>query len=134
MNFYSKVCNVISNVSPIPQYLKLKNLNLRRSITKCRISAHNYACLTSKYKLPRDREFDEKCLICNVKETEEHVLLHCVKYTNLRQELFIKVDNEFQNFSIKPDVEKIKIIKEVFHGDYRLNEELGYFLMITQKN
>ena len=135
LKFYSKICMVSSEVNQIPSYLFIKNLNLRRAITKFRISAHKYACLTSKFKNPRV-EGDDKCLLCDEIESEEHVLLHCRKYD--RAKLYAKISGHFENFEEQTDPEKINTIKNILNvhsetNELGLIEELGFFLKMTHK-
>ena len=68
-----------------------------------------------------------------LKESEEHILFQCTKYSSLRAHLFIKFESEFPNFSEKFMDDKIKILGEANHGIFPLlNDELEYFLSIRQ--
>ena len=129
LKFYSKICKVNYESCQIPSYHFIKNLNIRRAITKFRISAHKYACLTSKFKNPRV-EGDDKCKLCNEIESEEHVLFHCLKYDRVK--LYAKIEEKYEKFSEKSEPEKIAIIKNILYSkDTKLIEELGFFLKIT---
>ena len=71
--------------------------------------------------------------MCDVEENEEHVFLHCAKYTNLRQNLFDKIESVFPDFKDKPQADKLKVLTTINYGNFlTLNNEIGYFLKQTQ--
>ena len=103
--------------------------------TKFRISAHGYACLTSKFKKKNAELVSHLCLCCNEEENEKHVLLSCRKYINSRKMLFNKIEQNFEGFIDNQDGHKIEVIKKINWGDdSKLNDEIGHYLKETQKD
>ena len=76
----------------IEDYLtSIRNFEQRRYFTKMRTSNHKLAIETGRYI--RQKIEDRLCVFCNQNqvETEEHMLLKCSLYSNLRKELFSKI-------------------------------------------
>lgn len=69
----------------------LRHFEQRRLFTKFRISNHQLAIETGRYyKIPRDERL---CLVCctNAMETEQHLILHCPAYSDIRSEFHSKL-------------------------------------------
>ena len=73
---------------------------LRKSLTMYRLSEHNLAIETGRHRqtwLPREERF---CQLCSKGEleTELHFLLHCEKYTEIRETFFPKIKDKCPEF------------------------------------
>ena len=86
-----KTYSSFKNEFIIEDYITLQPLKQRRQLTKLRISAHSLMIETGRYKkiAPASR----LCPLCNLNEieNEEHFLLRCPLYSNLRKSLFDKL-------------------------------------------
>ena len=70
-----------------PYLDNIHNSSIRNAFTRLRLSSHRYKIETGRWgknKIPRD---ERKCNLCNVTETEYHVLIHCPRFVNERMEL-----------------------------------------------
>lgn len=118
------------------EYLnQLKNKKHRHALTKLRISAHSLRIETGRYginRIPRDERF---CTYCetngsNALENEEHFLLDCTAYTELRNTMLNVINSECPNFSHMSSRNKIiymltsehKIARAVGKFCYEANE------------
>ena len=81
------------------KYLNLINkFDIRKSITKLRISAHKLIIETGRYsKIPRADRLCNKC-DANVLGDEIHFLLECSTFENERTKMLSVVDNKVNNF------------------------------------
>ena len=81
--FYTKI---YSNNFKIQEYLKFNcPINLRKKLTKLRISAHSLAIETGRYTNPKTPKTERFCKFCKDKiEDEHHFLFICPKYEPLR--------------------------------------------------
>ena len=69
----------------------------RSALCKFRCGVAPIRIETGRYEnLPLE---DRKCPFCNVLEDEQHVLLDCVMYTDLRSELFVKAEEAKPDFA-----------------------------------
>ena len=70
--------------------LSITNFKLRGILTKFRMSSHNLEIERGRYTKPAVPAKDRLCKVCNlgVIEDEEHVLMKCEGYENLRAEYF----------------------------------------------
>lgn len=79
----------------LEHYLELiRDFDQRRNLTKFRISNHKLAIETGRYgKIPVDERI---CIFCPSKEieTEEHMVLNCSSYSDLRSQFFQKIRSE----------------------------------------
>jgi hypothetical protein len=93
-------------------YLTLvKNIHVRKALTKIRISAHPLAIESERYCrpiIPRDQRF---CKICckQLVESEKHFLLQCEKYAELRADLFSVIHTHCPNFNTLMDSDKTDV-------------------------
>lgn len=83
------------------QYLKIQmDKKYRSALAKIRCGVAPIRLETGRYE--GLREMDRLCIHCNVIENEEHVLVTCPFYEDLRHDLFLACENEsdvFQTFS-----------------------------------
>ena len=88
----------------IQKYLDL-NLpkNLVRHLSKLRISAHTLMIEKGRYCRPKIQRNLRLCSVCNQLENEEHFLLFCKKYTDLRAKLFLDLNLDYSSLN---DIEK----------------------------
>ena len=80
----------------------VKNVNVRKNITKLRLSAHNLPIEKGRYKRPEKipphlRLCDE----CNTNMIgdEFHIIMKCNKYEQIRADFFEKMNNSEESFS-----------------------------------
>ena len=78
-----------------------QNTAHRKSFAKLRLSAHKLHIETGRYckeRLPPDKR---TCSICNNGDIEDeyHFIMVCLKYKDLRQNLFAATENLYCNFS-----------------------------------
>ena len=94
-------------------YLKhIRKLKIRRALTAFRISAHNLEIETGRYihdqtavgnsgSIKREDRF---CTICyeenksKVMGDEEHAIMHCPRFCDIRNSLLIKIESKVPNF------------------------------------
>ena len=97
-----------------------KNPN-RKTLVKLRISNHKLNIETGRYdKISR---CDRICLVCDLNiEDEIHFLFNCPKYSSIRDDVFITIENRI------PDYKHIPIstltIQLMNSTDYCLNKQL----------
>ena len=102
------------------KYLKIKNYDYRRAISKIRFSAHNFEIERGRYTnpiTPRDERFCKYCdLVRNIKvtECERHILCDCPLYNPLRDrsnlttnDLVIEIIRNSENHSLIDDVGRL---------------------------
>ena len=94
--FYSKIYKKFEQ----QEYLKFHiQKELRKQLTKLRISAHPLAIETGRYSKPKTPHNERCCKFCKDQvEDESHFLLKCPKYNILRQKYGI--DNESNEDSL----------------------------------
>ena len=82
-------------------YLNLTNVKHRKAITRLRISAHNLAIERGRYTYPKTPVEKRLCKVCNTNEVEneQHFLLHCPLYKEMREDFFTNVGNICPNFA-----------------------------------
>ena len=84
----------------------------RHVLTKYRLSDHNLAIETGRHRknwLPREQRICGHCETGMV-ETEEHFLLHCGKYKQIRESLFPKLHNAVPSFPSLNNRDKMAIL------------------------
>ena len=73
----------------------IQNVNLRKNITKLRLSAHNLPIETGRYKrpvkIPPNLRLCEECNM-NLVGDEFHIIMKCDKYRILRKDFFDKMN------------------------------------------
>ena len=86
-------------------YLNTSNFQIRRLITKFRISDHSLLIEKGRYfKIPREERLCHKCKIL---EDEKHFLLYCEYNKTLRNDFFHHICTENNNFNNLNEEEKI---------------------------
>ena len=116
LEFYRSVKHVFSR----EKYLKLKNFDYRRALSKIRFSAHNFEIERGRYTTPitpRDERFCKYCdLVRNIKvtECERHILCDCPLYNPLRDrsnlttnDLIIEIIRNSENHSLTDEVGRL---------------------------
>lgn len=77
----------------IQDYLSFNLPNsLTNNLTKLRISAHQLLVEKGRYFRPKIERKNRLCTNCNELEDEEHFLLYCEKFKDLRSNLFTKMN------------------------------------------
>ena len=82
-----------------PYLLKIKNLSLKKNLTKFRISAHPLEIEKGRYQnKPVDQRICSQCNLDQI-EDEKHFLLHCTKFDAQRNLLFSEIIKSCKNFN-----------------------------------
>lgn len=90
----------------------VRNIKHRNMLTKYRLSDHPLAIERGRHKktwLPKEERVCNECTSGEV-ETEEHFLLHCNKYTSLRDLLYCQIQQIIPQFQSLHDNDKIKVL------------------------
>ena len=86
------------------KYLHLiKNIHLRKSMSRLRISCHTLCIETGRHKkppIPRDQRL---CKVCKVLEDEPHFLVSCKKYEASRHVIFSHVKSKTFKYMSQKD-------------------------------
>jgi len=94
------------------EYLQsVRDTKQRQILSKYRLSEHSLAIETGRHRkswLPREQRVCVQCRTGEI-ETETHFLLHCHKYSSIRDLYFKKLNNLIHNFTTMTEVEQIKI-------------------------
>jgi exonuclease III len=79
----------------------IQDYKLRKILTRFRLSNHDLAIEKGRYRrIPRDERICEACGKGEI-ETEEHFLLKCPMYSEIRNDLFAKIGIEFHSASMQ---------------------------------
>ena len=99
---YSKV----KTETGMEDYLNsVKNLKGRTALTKIRLSNHDL--MIEKGRHQGLQENDRLCPFCeNTVENEHHFIMQCSTYDSLRQNLFIKISEAYNQFTVFDDYDK----------------------------
>ena len=92
-----QVYKLIKTEYRIDNYLEtIRNYEQRKLMTKFRICNHQLAVETGRYGKQKTQINERLCNYCNTSETEteEHMLLHCPRYSSLREQFFSKLSGE----------------------------------------
>lgn len=92
--------------------LSVKNITHRQLLTKYRLSDHQLAIERGRHRkswLPREERVCAECRSGSV-ETEEHFLLHCDKYTSLRDSLYSQIQHNTPELQSLSEHDKLKIL------------------------
>ena len=75
----------------------------RKFLAKLRLGVLALRIETGRYERPPKSPVERICKQCNLgeTETEEHILVKCPKHNLIRETLFSKLDQDFQNLSLK---------------------------------
>lgn len=69
--------------------------NKTRELSKLRLSAHDLLIERGRYFRPPIPRESRLCTTCNTIENEEHFILYCSKNSNIRDNLFQKMNIEY---------------------------------------
>ncbi len=92
--------------------VSVRNITHRHLLTKYRLSDHQLAIERGRHKktwLPKEERICIECRSGSV-ETEEHFLLHCDKYTSLRDALYSQIQQIIPEFQSLQEHEKLRIL------------------------
>ena len=90
LSFYS---SLKENYQPESYFDVLQNKEIRKQLTKFRISNHKLMIETGRYqhsKLPADVRFCPVCATSEI-ENEEHFIINCKKYDHVREKLLDEI-------------------------------------------
>lgn len=97
----------------LAEYLtSVRNTTHRNLLTKYRLSDHQLAIERGRHKktwLPKEERVCNECRSGAV-ETEAHFLLHCDKYTTLRESLYCQIQHIIPEFQSLHETDKLKIL------------------------
>ena len=80
------------------KYLSLKlPVNITRELTKLKLSSHSLLIEKGRYFRPKIKEENRLCSQCNQIEDEQHFLIHCTKFANVRKLLLKKLNINLQD-------------------------------------
>ena len=97
--------------SVAPYLTTVTDVRHRVLLTKYRLSAHSLAIETGRHKrswLPKEERLCQQCEEAAV-ETEQHFLLHCPKFQNVREIYFSKFGQKHPHF-INSHVDQLQIL------------------------
>ena len=105
-------CVLSKNEFKFENYLQIiKDFEIRKNVTRLRISAHNLAIEKGRHKRPTKLPLEERtCNICNTLEDEIHFLINCQLFCSPRLILFQSLEDIFVDFNKYSDLDKFKII------------------------
>ena len=95
LSFY---CTIKEDYSPSPYLVLTRKNPSRKALVKIRISSHQLRIKTGRYeKIPRNEKI---CSFCksNKIEDENHFLLDCKAYSQIRDIFFSKIETKIPNF------------------------------------
>ena len=93
------------------RYLDLLNTNIRKSITRLRISAHNLAIERGRYSKPPTPCHLRTCPSCPLSIQDElHFIFDCADYHHDRQTMMTKIIAECPIFQHLPKKDKLRYI------------------------
>jgi hypothetical protein len=85
----------------LQDYLSLKlPVNITRELTKLRLSSHSLLIEKGRYFRPKIKRENRLCSQCNQIEDEQHFLIHCTKFANVRKLLFKKLNINLQDLCL----------------------------------
>ena len=133
--FYSQKDNVenksffteIKQTYEMERYLNLKNFEIRKAISRLRLSSHKLAIVTGKwYKIEKELRL---CNLCNLDaiEDEFHFLLNCDNFSELRNSTFQEIQRS-ENIDLSKG-NPIKTLRDLFSkGSLHSLHVLGKFI------
>ena len=126
-----KLCSYKANFG-CEKYLSIvQNFNLRRSLTRLRLSAHQLAIEKGRYMgIPRHNRVCPRCSSGEI-EDEMHFLFNCNSLKNERHKLISIIDNNCINFT-KLDI-KSKLIWLMSNENTDILYELCSFINMYEK-
>ena len=101
----------------IENYILQFPLNLRKNLTKLRISAHNLAIETGRFTKPKKTPIEKRiCFNCNIIEDEFHFIFGCEMYETERSNLLKYLQN-ISTLNFNPSEEAYITIMSCLNGD-----------------
>ena len=85
--------SVLGNYQPESYFYVLQNKEIRKQLTKFRISNHKLMIETGRYqrsKIPADVRFCPVCAASEI-ENEEHFIINCKKYEHVREKFLDEI-------------------------------------------
>ena len=119
-------------VFSLENYVTQLPLNIRRNLTKIRISAHNLAIETGRYgnTIPSSvSNTDNKrlCHHCKTTESEFHLIFECQLYSSVRNES-IKLLNDVTTIKFEANEPTFCTIMSCLNGDFEVATILCDFI------
>ena len=126
----NKLCtfSYVHNEFRLQSYLSLSlPKQITKEMTKMRISSHDLLVEKGRYFRPK---ISRKCSSCQVVEDEEHFMLFCNKFSNLRLDLLTKLDIQTDYQGLKPNsYESITLLNKLLNPQTIDNVKLiSYFI------
>lgn len=72
-----------------------------KELSKLRISSHDLLIERGRYFRPKVPRENRLCMTCNKIEDEEHFMIHCSRFSTIRNDLFMKMNIEYND--VKPN-------------------------------
>ena len=136
--FYSYVDNSenksffteIKQTYDMERYLNLKNFEIRRAISRLRLSSHKLAIVTGKwYKIEKENRHCKFCPLGSI-EDEFHFLLNCDSFSELRKSTLQEI-KESENIDLSKG-NPIKKLRDLFsQGLLHSLHVLGKFIKVS---
>lgn len=136
--FYSYVDNSenksffteIKRTYDMERYLNLKNFEIRRAISRLRLSSHKLAIVTGKwYKIEKENRHCKLCHLGSI-EDEFHFLLNCDSFSELRKSTLQEI-KESENIDLSKG-NPIKKLRDLFsQGSLHSLHVLGKFIKVS---
>ena len=87
--FFANIISIQMILFYKSDYLSLKlPVNITRELTKLTLSSHSLLIEKGRYFKPKIKRENRLCCQCNQIEDEQHFLIHCTKFANVRKLLF----------------------------------------------
>ena len=109
----------------------LEKFQVRKAISKLRLSAHNLLIETGRYAKPRSLPRSERiCKHCNFNciENEFHFLSRCSLYETERAKLYSQVQHKNNNFMSLCDNDKARRLRLLLREDSDISFALGTYI------
>ena len=123
LSFY---CTIKDDYSPSPYLVLTRKNPSRKALVRFRISSHQLRIETGRYeKIPRDERI---CYFCtgNKIEDENHFLLDCKAYSQIRDTFFSKLETKIPDFKSLSHDTLISLLMN--SSDYLINCQLVSFI------
>ena len=123
LSFY---CTIKDEYSPSPYLALTRKNSSRKALVRFRISSHQLRIETGRYeKIPRDERI---CYFCsgNKIEDENHFLLDCKAYSQIRDTFFSKLETKIPDFKSLSHDTLISLL--INSSDYLINGQLVSFI------
>ena len=114
-------------------YLYVFNKRHRHALARLRTSAHTLEIERGRWcNKPVDKRL---CLFCthNVTETEQHFLIECKQYSEIRKELFLYVKPFITNFESFDVSTKFRLIMQIEDTKFTQNLARCVYIMFEKR-